>query len=126
MIALDTIRTLALDLPGTDEAIHFKLVVFGVRKKNYASFDPRTGEFSLRLPSAEPARAAALARGLATPVPGRYGADGWATIDLALTTQTEFVQLLGVAHSSVAPAVATVPRKAGSSSRKSRSSDLSD
>jgi len=117
MIALDTIRTLAQALPGTEEAIHFKLVVFGVRKRNYASFNPRTGEFSLRLPAADPSRTAALAQGLATPVPGKYGADGWATIALERISQTEFVALLETAHRDVSAPVAKPARKIASASK---------
>jgi hypothetical protein len=117
MIALDSIRSMALALTGTEEAVHFKLVVFGVRKRNFATFDPRTGAFSLRLPASDPARAAALARGLATPVPGKYGADGWATIDLDAVDPTDFGTFLQAAYHAVSAAPDKPARKAPSSRR---------
>ena len=44
MISLDTFRDLAMALPEVRESEHFKLAMFGVHKKNFASFDPRSGE----------------------------------------------------------------------------------
>ncbi len=98
MVALDTIRTQALALPGTEEAIHFKLVVFGVGKRNFATFDPRSGVFSLRLPATNPTRDASVSQGLLTTAPGKYGADGWAAVDLDRIDASDFAALLESAH----------------------------
>jgi len=110
MVSLDTFKTLAADLPGTEEALHFKLLVFGVRRKNYATFDPRSGQLSLRLPHADPGRVAAIGRNLLAPVPGKYGDEGWATVDMDRIEKTEFVRLLETAHGAVAAAPAKKPR----------------
>lgn len=117
MIALDSIRTLAMALPGTEEAVHFKLVVFGVRKKNFATFDPRTGAFSLRLPSGAPERLASAAQRLLTPAPGKYGAEGWVSVDLDAIAATDFGTLLEVAHREVSATPPKPARKATSSRR---------
>lgn len=121
MIALDTIRTSALALPGTEESIHFKLVVFGVRKRNFATFDPRTGVFSLRLPSPDPKLEAARDEGLLTPAPGKYGAEGWVSVDLDVVEPAAFGTLLEMAHREVSATPAKPGRK-GSSSRRSSTS----
>ncbi|MBK9576998.1 MAG: MmcQ/YjbR family DNA-binding protein [Fibrobacterota bacterium] len=101
MISLDTFKKLALELPEVTESIHFSMVMFGVGKKNFATFDPRSGELSLKLPLADPSRTEAIERGVLTPVPGKYGAQGWATVDLERIAKPEFVRFLKSAHREV-------------------------
>jgi len=110
MVSLETFRKLALDLPEVEEALHFKLFVFGLRKKNFASFDPRSGELSLKLSLTDPQRLEGIGKGILSPVPGKYGTQGWTTVDLERVGKTEFVQLLEAAHEQVA-ATAIVPVK---------------
>ena len=107
MVSLETFRKLALDLPEVEEALHFKLFVFGVRKKNFASFDPRSGELSLKLSLTDPKRLEGIGKGILSPVAGKYGAEGWTTIDLQRIGKTEFVNLLEAAHREVEPKAKT-------------------
>ena len=107
MISLETFRKLALDLPDVEESVHFHLVVFGVRKKNFASFDPRTGGLSLKLQKSDPKRLDGIGRGVLTIAPGKYGEHGWTTADLARMDKPEFVNLLNSAHAGVAVTTAT-------------------
>jgi len=102
MVSLETFRKSALNLPGAEEAMHFNLVVFGVRKKNFASFDPRTGELSLKLQKSDPKRLDGIERGVLTIAPGKYGEHGWTTVDLARMDKPEFLALLEIAHRAVA------------------------
>lgn len=111
MVSLDTYRNLASTLPGVEESIHFSLAMFGVGKKNFASFDPRTGELSLKLSLTDSDRLDGIERKVLSPVPGRYGSQGWTSVDLERIGKTEFAKLLEAAHAGVA----AKPKKAGSS-----------
>ena len=102
MVSLETFRKSAMNLPGAEEAMHFNLVVFGVRKKNFASFDPRIGELSLKLQKSDPKRLDGIERGVLTIAPGKYGEHGWTTVDLARMDKPEFLALLEIAHRAVA------------------------
>ena len=113
MVSLETFRKLALELPGVAEALHFKLVVFGVGKENFASFDPRSGELSLRLALDDPKRLDGIERGMLAVIPGKYGALGWTLVDLERVDETEFVKLLAMAHGAISAA------SAGSKSKRS-------
>lgn len=117
MVSLETLRTLALAHPGTEESVHFKLVVYGVGKRNFATFDPRKGVFSLRLPSPDHARDAAVHQGLLTTSPGKYGAEGWVSLDLDRIEPPLFASLLESAHGEVSAAPAKPARKVASSRR---------
>lgn len=101
MVTLERFRKLALDLPHVETGIHFSLVMFGVGTKNFASFDPRTGQLALKLPLLDPKRGEAIDRGLLSPVPGKYGAQGWVAVDLDAMGESEFVALLKTAHGQV-------------------------
>lgn len=117
MVLLDTFRKRVLDLPEVEEAVHFKLMVFGVRRKNFASFDPRTGGLSLRLPLADPKRMAGIEEGILTPVDGKYGAEGWTLVDLERISKTDFVNLLETAHREVAAQAKPIKPRSPAKSR---------
>ena len=104
MVSLDTFRKLAAALPEVRESEHFKLLMFGVGKKNFASFDPRSGEMSLRLPLSDPGRQKGLASGVLSEIPGKYGAQGWTLVDLEKVGEPEFAKLLSSAHAAATTA----------------------
>ncbi|MCB9497394.1 MAG: MmcQ/YjbR family DNA-binding protein [Fibrobacteria bacterium] len=104
MVSLEAFRTLALDLPETQESTHFSMVVFGVGKKRFAALDPKTGQLSIKLPLNDPDRLKGLSEGLLAPASGKYGEQGWTTIDMDRIDVPEFVVLLTGAHRSVLPA----------------------
>ncbi|HNY31011.1 MAG TPA: hypothetical protein PKO15_08990 [Fibrobacteria bacterium] len=117
MISLSTLKESALAFPDASESVHFGRTMFGVGKRNFASFDPRTGEFALRLPIADPLRQEAIESGIASPAPGKYGKEGWTVLDLESLAKPAFVRFLESAHalaaadSSDAGAKATAPRR---------------
>ncbi|MBK8804723.1 MAG: MmcQ/YjbR family DNA-binding protein [Fibrobacteres bacterium] len=101
MISLDTFKKLALDLADVTESIHFSMIMFGVGKKNFATFDPRSGELSFKLSLSDPKRTEAMERGLMAAVSGKYGAQGWTTVDLERIAKPDFVRFLESAHREV-------------------------
>lgn len=109
MVSLETFRKLALELPEVEESVHAKMMMFGVRKKRFASFDPRSGDFALRLPLDDPDRLRGLAREFLEEIPGRYGNEGWTLVKMERIGKPEFSKLLGTAHreASQAPKAAT-------------------
>ena len=111
MVSLETFRKSVLNLPGAEEALHFNLVVFGVRKKNFASFDPRTGELSLKLRKSDPKRLEGIEREVLTIAPGKYGEHGWTTVDMGRIDKSEFTRLLHSAHQSVSDSAKSVVEK---------------
>lgn len=98
MVSLETFRKLVMDLPGVEESVHAKMTMFGVRKHRFASFDPRSGDFALKLPQDDPARRRGLAKEMLVEIPGRYGAEGWTLVKLETVGKAEFGRLLGIAH----------------------------
>jgi len=102
MVSLDVFRKLVMDLPEVEESVHAKMVMFGVRRKRFASFDPRSGDVALKLPRADPDRLQGLEQEFLAEIPGRYGSEGWTLVELEKIGKREFVKLLETAHGETA------------------------
>jgi hypothetical protein len=102
MVSLETYRKLAAALPGTTEQIHSGMPAFAVGKSRFAIFDPKKGELALKLPPTDAGRRSGIETGLLVPAPGKYGAEGWAGVDMERIGNAEFVELLETAHRGVA------------------------
>ncbi len=102
MITLKIYRKLSMELSGTVEQIHSGMPAFAVGKKRFAIFDPKKGELALKIPLTDPVRVEGMAQGVLVPAPGKYGAQGWAGVDMENIKETEFAKLLKIAHDGVA------------------------
>jgi len=111
MVSLETFRKLALALPEVEESVHAKMMMFGVRKKRFASFDPRSGDFALKLPLDDPDRLRGLELEFLEEIPGRYGNEGWTLVKLEAIGKSEFSKFLGTAHRGVAQAPKAAPSR---------------
>jgi len=103
MVSLEAYRKEALALPETSEVEHFGMLAFQRGKTRFAAFDPKKGALSLRLAMTDPVRAEGIARGILVPAPGKYGAEGWTTVDLDRMEWDEFAELLVSAHGLATP-----------------------
>jgi len=102
MVSLETFRKLVMAFPEVEESVHAKTMMFGVRKKRFASFDPRNGDFALKLPLADPDRLQGLEQEFLCEIPGRYGSEGWTLVKLEKIGKREFARLLETAHGEMA------------------------
>ena len=75
------VRELALRLKGTTEHPHFDRVAFKV-KRIYATLAADGKSLNLNLTPAEQEFKTMLAPEVFTPIPNKWGASGWTTIDL--------------------------------------------
>lgn len=118
MVSLETYRRLAAALPGAVEQIHSGMPAFAVGKSRFSIFDPKKGELALRVPLTDSVRMDAHAKGWLATAPGRYGAEGWAMVDLDRIGEGAFARLLEAAHLAVsaekrkAPAMSARPNPA--------------
>lgn len=103
MVSLAAYRKMAKELPGAAEQIHSGMPAFAVGKRRFSIFDPKKGMLALKLPLTDPVRSESVARGLLEAAPGRYGAEGWVSVDLERIEMAEFVALLEATHRHVAP-----------------------
>ena len=111
MVSLETFRKFALELSGVSEQIHFGMAAFAVGSKRFTAFDPKNGELALKLPLSDPHRLEGIERGILRAAPGKYGAEGWTTVNLEKARKTDFVKLLETAHAAISAGPATAKRK---------------
>jgi len=81
MIGTDQFRNMAMDLPGTVEKPHFDRAAFRVRR-NYATLAGDAKTANLKLTPEEQEIICALHGPVFTPVPNKWGQQGWTTVYL--------------------------------------------
>jgi hypothetical protein len=98
----ESLRRLALALPGAEEKSHFGKADFRVRDKIFASLkDDRTGVIKLTpeeqsfIVDAEPR--------IFQPIPGGWGRKGWTKIELAAADEVTLKSALLMAWRNVVP-----------------------
>ena len=98
MVSLEAYRTAALALEDVSEVEHFGMLAFQRGKSRFAAFDPKKGVLALKLPLTDPVRVDGIACCVLEPAPGKYGAEGWTSVDLERMDWPEFAALLETAH----------------------------
>jgi hypothetical protein len=103
MIALETVRELALALPEVEEHDHWGHPSFRVRGKIFATLWPDEQRAMLRLPPAEQAALIMLDPETFSAVPGTWGQRGSTYVQLQTVEHTAFQTALKTAWRGVAP-----------------------
>ena len=98
----ESLRRLALALPGAEEKSHFGKADFRVRDKIFASLkDDRTGVIKLT-PEEQSVMVDAEPR-IFQPIPGGWGRKGWTKIELAAADEVTLKSALLMAWRNVVP-----------------------
>ncbi len=102
MLAQETFRKLALALPDTEEKSHFGQPDFRVRNKIFAGFTTK-GTAHVKLTLEQQSFVCESERGIATPIPGGWGNQGWTEIDQSKAAKDLLRSLLLMGWKNVAP-----------------------
>lgn len=92
----DLLRTLALGLPGTTEALHFDRRAFRARRI-YATVMPTGATSNLYLTPEDQAYWCDLMPDTLSPVPNRWGARGWTEVKLVRIDPADLAVVLRLA-----------------------------
>ena len=103
MIAADTFRTLALDLPQVDEKPHFDKAAFRSKGKIFATLDTKRNRVSLRLSEADQSVYCLLKPDIAQPATGAWGKQGWTVFDINAAPKTIITEALKKAYRLLNP-----------------------
>lgn len=102
MITLDQLRKLALSFPETTEAPHFDKSSFRVRKKIFATYDGEANTTNIKL-NPEDQDVFCLGDHGISPVPNKWGKQGWTTINMNIVHEKLFKDAITTAYCTVAP-----------------------
>lgn len=103
MIDVSTLRQFALSLPETDEAPHFEIIGFRVKKKLFVTVNAPEKRATVRLSPENQDVFTAISRGAIYPVPNKWGTYGWTHIDLENAEWELCQDALQMAWCAVAP-----------------------
>lgn len=104
MVNIETVKQLALGLPGTDEHPHFDKLAFRVNKKIFATLDLHNKRVMVKLPLNEQSVYCLADKTVIYPVPGGWGAKGATYIELAKVKKALLKEALEIAYHHTAPA----------------------
>lgn len=103
MLTYQSIRTIALSFPETDEHPHFELISFRVNKKIFATLNMPMRRCTLKFDHEYQDIFSALGKGKIYPVPNAWGKTGWTTIELKDVKKEFFKDALLIAWRLTAP-----------------------
>lgn len=103
MLTYQSIRTIALSFPETDEHPHFELISFRVNKKIFATLNMPMRRCTLKFDHEYQDIFSALGKGKIYPVPNAWGKMGWTTIELKDVKKEFFKDALLIAWRLTAP-----------------------
>ncbi|MDQ3101041.1 MAG: MmcQ/YjbR family DNA-binding protein [Bacteroidota bacterium] len=97
-----SLREMALDMPGTAERDHFGRPSYSVKRKIYMTHWTEDHRAVLKL---TPDQQAALCEEMEmlSPVPNKWGKHGWTNVDLDPIDERRFKYLLDLAWRNVSP-----------------------
>ena len=103
MVDVETVRELALSLPGAEEHAHWGRPSFRVRDRIFATLWPEEQRVVLKLSPDDQAALIALHPEAFSPVPGGWGARGATNVRLPEIEREDLMDALETAWRGVAP-----------------------
>lgn len=102
MITLDQVRQLALSFPESTEEPHFEKISFRVKKKIFATYDPKQHTATIKLSLTDQDVFCSGSNNSINPVDNKWGKQGWTSIQLENVHPDLFKDGLTTAYCEVA------------------------
>lgn len=109
MLTPDTVRSIALSFPETDEAPHLAVTSFRVKKKIFATLNAPENRACLRFSEIDQDVFCAFAGSPFWRVPNQWGKFGWTLVDLTRADEEMLRDALTVAYCTAAPKKLAAP-----------------
>jgi hypothetical protein len=104
MVSIDTVRKLALSFEETEEEVNSGITSFFVKKKLFATMNPKENRTTLRFSAIDQDVFCAFDSSVIYPVPNTWGSKyGWTHINLKKIRKDMFIDALNTAYCNVAP-----------------------
>lgn len=91
-----------MSFPDTTEEPHFHKTSFRIKKKIFATYDPKSNTATVKLTRADQDTFAESAPDIIYPVEEKWGEQGWTRIDLELAHPDVCKDVLSISYNSVA------------------------
>jgi len=101
MISVDEARKLAMAFPGTVELPHFEKISFRTKKKIFMTVDEQKGLAVLKFTPEDQSVFSSSPDGSITPIPNKWGLQGWTTVNLKKVKKSLFKDALTCAWNTV-------------------------
>ena len=105
MISVNTLRKIALSFPETTEEPHFKKISFRVKKKIFATYDPKYKRACVKLSELDQDVFTSYDKTIIFPLDNKWGKQGWTLIEMSKVRKDLFIDALTTAYCGVAPKI---------------------
>ncbi|MBD1430419.1 MmcQ/YjbR family DNA-binding protein [Sphingobacterium litopenaei] len=103
MVNLETFRKIALAYPEAMEDTHFDKISFRVKKKIFATYNPKNNQASVKLSLSDQDLYALIDKNIIYPVPNAWGRQGWTIVELNTIKEEIITAIVRSAYCQVAP-----------------------
>lgn len=103
MVNRSSFRTLALSFPETNEEPHFEKTSYRVKRKIFATLDPKTDMACLKLSAIDQVVFTSVDSTIIYPVANAWGKQGWTLFELKKVKKDILTHALLCAYGEVAP-----------------------
>ena len=101
MVTLELFRRLALSFKDTNEQAHFEKPSFRIGKKIFATYDAKENQACLKLNEIDQSVFSAFDISNISPVPNKWGKQGWTLFNLDKIREDLFTDALTTAYHNV-------------------------
>ena len=103
MVSLDKVREIAMAFEAAEEAPHFEITSFRVKKKIFVTMNASLQHITIRLSAVDQSVFCEYNPAIIYPVPNKWGKLGWTHVNL-LTVEEELLQeVIRLSYCIVAP-----------------------
>jgi hypothetical protein len=103
MVTLETARAIALAFEAAEEAPHFEITSFRIKKKIFLTMNAAKQHVTIRMTAADQAMFLEYNPATVYPVPGKWGKYGWSHINLQLVEEELLRDLIRLSYCMTAP-----------------------
>ncbi len=103
MVNLEKFRKIALAYPEVMEDTHFDKISFRVKKKIFATYNPKNNQASVKLSLSDQDLYALIDKNTIYAVPNAWGRQGWTIVELSTIKEEIITAIIRSAYCQVAP-----------------------
>jgi hypothetical protein len=103
MVSLDKVREIAMAFEAAEEAPHFEITSFRVKKKIFVTMNASLQHITIRLSEVDQSVFCEYNSAIIYPVPNKWGKYGWTHVNLLLVEEEMLREVIRLSYCIAAP-----------------------
>ncbi len=103
MVSLDSVREIAMAFEAAEEAPHFEITSFRVKKKIFVTMNAEMNHITIRLSEVDQSVFYEYSPEVIYPVPNKWGKYGWTHVNLLIVEEELLREVIRLSYCIAAP-----------------------